>query len=115
MAIFGKTYGSQVLLAYEIVLDERDNLYNRMVSRFIDVLKNNGYQDYLTGTNAKGEQTRTALPCNMLWKANISTKDATAECKDAAKFCGIKLKQCFAAEIVGWSNKWMKAALRVDV
>lgn len=96
----------QTLLTYQLA--ENDAHSPTMAARLRALLKANGYQDFICGTNARGEKTKSALPNCTLYKERVSPKDARAELREAAKLTGLKVECCIAVEIIGWSGISLK-------
>lgn len=98
--LLAKNFYKQILITYELV---HDPAQNKLHSRLKELMRSKGYEDFMTGTNAKGEQGRIRLPSCTLWKANIDVRDAKNELREAAKFCGATIELCIAAEVNEWS------------
>ncbi len=96
----------QTLLTYQLC--ENEHFTPTAVARLRALLKSNGYQDFITGINTKGEKTKSALPDTTLYKERISPKDARAELRAAARTFHLRIECCIAVEIIGWSGISLK-------
>ena len=104
--ILGNIILRQTLITYNLTALPT---HDKIAVRLNDLMKAKGYQDWLSGVNSKGEAGKIYLPDNTLCKANTTPKDAKADLRDAARFCGAEITCCIAADVQEWSGMSCKA------
>ncbi len=102
----------QILIIYQLSASSLSD--DKNIPRLKEMLKAKGFDDSITGLNARGEKIVSALPLGTLYKERGKPKDARAELKAAAQHCGLTIECCIAVEMMEWSATTLKRKEKSD-